>query len=84
MERSDQCPEPVGKNPRTGQGQALNPKVIGTLRGVGGRGVGDYTSLNYGLRPPTPSPPTKGPYDNACPSEKLMLEPSTKVETLMV
>ena len=49
-----------------------NQKLIGTLRGVGGRGVGDYTSLNrpywvliMGIKapyPPSPYPP-KGPYE---------------------
>ena len=46
--------------------------IIGTLRGVRGRGVEDYTSLNrrylallWALRPRTPpSPyPPKGPYE---------------------
>ena len=53
-------------------GSGFQSLIIGTLRGVGGRGVGDYTSLNrpyqvlvMGIKAPYPPPPTplKGPYD---------------------
>ena len=38
-------------------------KIIGTLRGVRGRGVGDYTSLLWSLRPPPYAP--KGPCEKS-------------------
>ena len=40
--------------------------IIGTLRGVRGRGVGDYSSFNEpsGIEAPySPPYPTKGPYE---------------------
>ena len=55
----------------------LNPKPIGTLRGVRGSRVGDYTSLNrpyevliMGIAAPYPP---KGPYDKPY----LTTEPNT-------
>ena len=58
-----------GVGPRLGGVYAVKelwlPVLIGILRGVGGRGVGDYTSFNWpyyvlimGIKAPTPLPPT--------------------------
>ena len=64
--------EVLGLSEGTPRRTVFGAYVIGTLRGVGGRGVGDYTSLNrpyevliMGIKapyPPSPYPP-KGPYD---------------------
>ena len=59
--------------------------VIRTLRGVGGGGVGDYTSLNrpyyciliMGIKAPYPAPyPTKGRFEDCSPNPNGIARPA--------